>query len=111
MEQQEVWTACVPYRREIKHRMFLPLHLLFKLHLLKQGQEWIVSAASLWYFGMIGAPLMSEYVDQVGVDRSQRAVFGVNVYTGSLYNYGPRINHDRFVDWMRQTGYNPILYN
>ena len=53
--------------------------------------------------GMIGAPLMSEIVDRVGVDRGQRAVFGVNVYTGSLYNYGPRINRDRFyqiVDWM-----------
>ena len=64
--------------------------------------------------GMIGAPLISEVVDQVGVTRGQRAVFGVNVYTGSFYNYGPRINRDRFyqiVDWMRQTGYNPTLAN
>ena len=62
--------------------------------------------------GMIGAPLMSEIVDQVGVDRGQRAVYGVNAYNGFYYNYGPRINRDRFyqiIDWMRQTGYNPIL--
>ena len=64
--------------------------------------------------GMIGAPLMSEIVDQVGVDRGQRAVYGVNSYNGIYYNYGPRINRDRFyqiIDWMQQTGYNPILTN
>ena len=63
-------------------------------------------------YGMTGAPLMSEYLDRVGIDRGQRAVFGVNVYSGSLNNYGPRINRDRFyqiVNWMQQTGYNPTL--
>ena len=62
-------------------------------------------------YGMTGAPLMSEVVDKVGVDRGQKAVYGVNVYSGSLYNYGPRINRDRFyqiVEWMRQTGYNAV---
>ena len=62
--------------------------------------------------GMIGAPLISEYVDRVGFDRGQRGVFGVNVYTGSLYNYGPRINRDRFyqiLNWMQQTGYTPSI--
>ena len=62
--------------------------------------------------GMIGAPLMSEYPDGNGFDRGQRVVFGVNVYTGSLFNYGPKINRDRFyqiVDWMQQTGYNPSI--
>lgn len=64
--------------------------------------------------GMIGAPLMSESPDNSGTDRGQKSVYGVNVYTGSVYNYGPRINRDRFyqfVDWMRQTGYNPTTTN
>ena len=59
--------------------------------------------------GMIGSPLMSENIDHVGGFRS---IHGVNVYSGSYYNYGPRINRDRFyqiVDWLRQTGYNPIV--
>lgn len=62
--------------------------------------------------GMIGAPLMSEYLDASGRDRGQKGVSGVNVYTGSLYNYGPRINRDRFyqiVGWMNQTGYDPFI--
>lgn len=60
--------------------------------------------------GMIGAPLMTEFVDRLGVDRGERGVTGINVYTGSVYNYGPRFNRDRFftvIDWMRRTGYNP----
>lgn len=58
--------------------------------------------------GMIGAPLMSEYTDRVGRDRGQKGVFGVNVYSGSSYNYGPRITRDRFhaiLEWMESTGY------
>lgn len=60
--------------------------------------------------GMIGAPLISEFGDVAGFDLGQQAVFGVNVYTGTQYNYGPRINRDRFyqiLNWMRLSGYNP----
>ena len=64
--------------------------------------------------GMTGAPLMSEIVDQTGVDRGQKSVFGVHGYYNSFYNFGSRIDRDRFyqiVGWLQQTGYNPILVN
>ena len=62
-------------------------------------------------YATTGGPLMSEYVDRVGRDRGQKGIVGVNAYSGFVYNYGPRINRDRFyqfVDWMRQTGYDPL---
>ncbi len=55
----------------------------------------------------IGAPLMSDLRDN-GV----KSVTGVNVYNSPSYNHGPRINRDRFytiVEWMRRTGYDPLL--
>ena len=60
-------------------------------------------------YSTTGAPLMSEFVDQPGLTRGMKGVVGVNVYSGAQYNYGPRINRDRFyqfIDWMQQTGYN-----
>ena len=63
-------------------------------------------------FGTTGGPLISEFVDQVGRVRGQKGVVGVNVYSGFLYNYGPRINRDRFyqfISWMNQTGYDPLV--
>ena len=63
--------------------------------------------------GTYGAPLFSETPDTSAAYTGQRAVYGVNSNYDSTgqYNYGTRINRDRFlqiVGWMTQSGYNPL---
>ena len=63
--------------------------------------------------GTYGAPLFSEVPDTLAAYTGQRVVYGVNSNYDSTrrYNYGTRINRDRFnliVGWMIQSGYNPL---